>query len=109
LFNGSASTISFEIGTVGTINDAGTEINDFLFSPGNPIFGIAAGNAQGGTVENGVITNVGGDPFAEFLNNRGTGGALNFNDLGIYANDCYDHDKRGAGTCATASCASASS
>ena len=83
LFNWSASTISFNIGTVGTVNDAGTEVNDFLFSPGN---GIPGGDPTGGAVEGGVITNVVGDPFAGFLNNPGTGGALNFNDLANYAN-----------------------
>jgi hypothetical protein len=86
LFNGSASTISFNIGTVGTVNDAGTEINDFLFSAGNGIAGIPGGDATGGAVEGGVITNVVGDPFAGFLNNPGTGGALNVNDLANYAN-----------------------
>jgi hypothetical protein len=86
LFNGTATTISFNIGAVGTVNDAGTEINDFLFSPGNGIGGIPDGDPMGGADEGGVISNVIGDPFAGFLNNPGTGAALNFNDLATYAN-----------------------
>ncbi len=88
LLSGAATTISFNIGTIGTVNDAGTEVNDFAFSPGNPIAGIPAGDAPGGVVEGGVITNVvAADPFAGFLTPPGIDiSALNFNDLDQYAN-----------------------
>ncbi len=83
-------SISFDIGTVGTVNDAGTEINDFANAPGNPLFGIDAGQtlADQGDPENGVNANVIGDPYAGFLNTP-TGvdfGPLNFNDASQYAN-----------------------
>jgi len=90
LLDGSLTTISFNIGTVGTVNDAGTEVNDFANSPGNGIAGIAPGIPPNGEVEGGVITNVvSTDPFAEFLSQPPAGidiSALNFNDVSQYAN-----------------------
>lgn len=88
LLNGSVNTISFNVGNVGTINDAGTEVNDFAFSPNPPPFGLPEGNAPGGVDENGVITNVVGDPFAGFANIPGgfDTSILNFNDAALYAN-----------------------
>ena len=87
LLNGSVDTISFNIGTPGTVNDAGTEVNDFAFSPNPPPFGIPAGDAPGGADEGGVITNVIGDPFAAFLSQPGGDlSILNFNDAGLYPN-----------------------
>jgi len=83
-------SISFDIGTAGTVNDAGTEVNDFATSPGNPLFGIPAGQsaADEGVAEGGVNANVLGDPYAGFLNVP-TGvdfGPLNFNDTALYGN-----------------------
>ena len=84
--------IEFQIGTVGSVHEAGTEVNDFATAPGNPLFGIDVGQtADGqGAVENGVVTTVGpGNPFANFLNQDLANGAdlangpLNFNN---YAN-----------------------
>ena len=87
LFSGNVNTLSFNIGTPGTINDAGTEINDFAFSPNPPPFGIPAGDAPGGADEGGVVTNVVGDPFAAFLSQPGGDlSILNFNDAALYPN-----------------------
>ena len=87
LLNGTVNTISFNVGLPGTVNDAGTEVNDFAFSPNPPPFGIPAGDAPGGVAENGVITNVVGDPFAGFGSLPGSDlSALNFNDAALYPN-----------------------
>ena len=87
LLSGNVNTLSFNIGTPGTINDAGTEINDFAFSPNPPPFGIPAGDAPGGADEGGVVTNVVGDPFAAFLSQPGGDlSILNFNDAALYPN-----------------------
>ena len=87
LLSGNVNTLSFNIGTPGTINDAGTEINDFAFSPNPPPFGIPAGDAPGGADEGGVVTNVVGDPFAGFLSQPGGDlSILNFNDAALYPN-----------------------
>jgi len=70
LLDGSVNEVSFIIGMPGTVNDAGTEVNDFNTSAGNPLFPelpegqTAAGQ---GADENGVITNV-DSPYANFLN-----------------------------------------
>ncbi len=71
VLNGNATELSFNIGVPGSINDAGTEINDFLTSAGNGLFGFPGGQGgpNQGADENGVITNVtGNDPFVDFLN-----------------------------------------
>ncbi len=76
LYDGQGS-ISFLIGTPGTVNDAGTEEEDFAFSAGNPLFpgrGLPAGQAGpnlGPLDATMVIQNVVGDPFAGFLNAGG--------------------------------------
>ena len=76
------SSTSFFIGAPGTVNDAGTEVNDFATSAGNPLFGIAGGQtgANQGADEGGVNTNV-ASPFASFLNQPvgGVAGELDFN------------------------------
>ncbi len=78
--------ISFLIGAPGTVNDAGTEEEDFAFSAANGLFpgrGLPAGQGgpdQGPADATSVIQSVMGDPFAGFLNSAGvdlTG--LNFN------------------------------
>ncbi|MEM7466383.1 MAG: spondin domain-containing protein [Pseudomonadota bacterium] len=87
LLDGTVTTLSFDVGLPGTVNDAGTEVNDFAFSPNPPPFGIPAGDAPGGADENGVITNVVGDPFAAFLNQPGGDlSVLNFNNAALYPN-----------------------
>jgi hypothetical protein len=76
------NTLSFFIGASGTVNDAGTEVNDFATSAGNPLFGIPGGQGgpNQGADENGVNTNV-SVPFANFLNQPAGGvpSELNFN------------------------------
>jgi len=72
LYNAPAGTqITFFIGT--TVNDAGTEVNDFSTSAATGLFPqLGLGDGQGGpntgADENGVIRNVDGIPFAGFLN-----------------------------------------
>lgn len=70
LFTGAVSSISFNIGEPGTVNDAGTEINDFDTSAGNGFFpGLPAGQSgpNVGADEGGVNANV-MSPFANFAN-----------------------------------------
>ncbi|MGJ8678073.1 MAG: spondin domain-containing protein [Akkermansiaceae bacterium] len=66
------TNITFDVSTVW---DAGTELEDFAFSAGNPIVGsgaglnIPAGDAANGTDQNGVISVVtAADPFSAFAN-----------------------------------------
>jgi len=80
-------SISFDIGLAGTVNDAGTEINDFDFTAGNPLFGLPGGQTgpNQGADEFGVVTNVTGDPFADFLNAPGVDlSQFNFNNEKLY-------------------------
>ena len=87
LINGTVSSISFNIGMAGTVNDAGTEVNDFAFSPNPPPFGIPAGDPTGGVDEGGVVTKVSGDPYAAFLSQPGSDlSVLNFNNAALYPN-----------------------
>lgn len=88
---GTTNSLSFDIG--GTVWDAGTEINDFDTSPGNGLFpalGLPAGAGGDGVGarENGVITEVTGDPYTGFLNTPAGAdfGPLNFNDAALYPN-----------------------
>ena len=55
---------------VATVWDAGTELEDFAFSAGNPIIGVSTvGDAPNGTAQNGTIAAVTGpDPFGAFAN-----------------------------------------
>lgn len=96
LLDGSGS-ISFVIGAPGTVNDAGTEEEDFDFAapplgglqglfPGAGFSGDAGQTApdQGPADATAVVTSVAGDPYASYLNNDGydlTG--LNFNELPV--------------------------
>ena len=85
LLDGTISKLSFDIFAV---YDAGTEINDFATSAGNPIFGIVPGQTGGnqGADENGVITQVGGLAFASFLNVAGIDvGRFNFDNFSSIA------------------------
>ncbi|MEM6641044.1 MAG: spondin domain-containing protein [Pseudomonadota bacterium] len=91
LFDGIANEIVFNIGTAGTVNDAGTEINDFATSAGNGLFPGLGGGQSGpnqGADEGGVNANVLGDPFGGFLNTPGGFdlSLFNFNDTSLYAN-----------------------
>jgi len=89
LFNNGGS-FSFNIGTNGNINDAGTEINDFTTSAGNGLFaGLPPmqGAPNTGADENGVVHNV-VNPFSGFLNTP-TGfdlTAFDFNSASLYPN-----------------------
>ncbi len=88
--------ITFFIGQ--SVNDSGTEVNDFAFSAANGLFpqlNIGTGQAgpDTGTDENGVVTNVtAADPFSAFLNQPVGFGtdpdvdALNFNNASLYPN-----------------------
>jgi len=87
------SEITFFIGQ--TVNDAGTEVNDFLTSPANGLFpglGLPAGVASDGAAQNGVIANVNGIPYAGFLNSPGSldtnpdAALIDFNRGDLYAN-----------------------
>lgn len=65
------SEITFFIGQ--TVNDAGTEVNDFGTGPGNGLFpqlNIVGGQSgpDDGADQNGVILNVDGIPYGGFLN-----------------------------------------
>lgn len=87
LLDGSVNEISFFIGLLGTVNDAGTEVNDFNSSAGNPLFpGLPAGQtaAGQGADENGVITIV-DNPYLNFLNTP-TGVDLSALDFSQYPN-----------------------
>lgn len=61
--------------------DAGTELEDFATSAGNPLLGLPDGNAAGGTAQGGVVSLVTApNPFASFANQPGgfNPAALNF-------------------------------
>ncbi len=85
LYDGTGS-ISFDIGLPGTVNDAGTEVNDYTTSAANGLFGLGGGQGgpNNGADENGVNTNVNGNPFENF--GISTPAAFNFNDAGLYPN-----------------------
>ena len=90
------SPLTFIIGAAGTVNDAGTEINDFVTAaPGGAnlpgLFpGIGLPNGQSGpdtgADENGVNANV-TNPFGSFLNADGVDlSQFQFNDTDLYPN-----------------------
>jgi hypothetical protein len=87
LYDGQGS-ISFLIGTPGSVNDAGTEEEDFAFSAGNPLFpgrSLPAGQMGpnlGPPDSTTAIHNVLGSPFAGFLSAGSVDFAgLDFNQL----------------------------
>ena len=96
LYNAAPGTqITFFIG--GTVNDAGTEVNDFSTSAGNALFPqLGLGDGQGGpdigADEDDVVRNVVGIPFGGFLNspsNLDTNAAaaqIDFNRGDLYPN-----------------------
>ncbi len=76
--DGTFASASFNVLSV---YDAGTEINDFATSAGNPLFGIAGGQGgpNQGAAEGGVVSAASGADFALFLNSAGVNLApLNF-------------------------------
>ena len=101
LLSSSSGSLSFNIGTAGTVNDAGTEVNNFWTSAGNGLFagtGLEDGGQSGpnqGADENGVNTNVtSANPFNDFIITNTVGTVLdiasntlpllNFNDTNLY-------------------------
>ena len=71
---------------VTTVWDAGTELEDFEFSTGNPLFsGLPDPDTAGGTDQNGVIAMVTStDPFSLFANNISLDtNAFNFSGLEV--------------------------
>ena len=77
-FLGNISTPAFDISgltptaplefTLSSIYDAGTELNDFATSPGNPLLGLPGGNALMSADDMDTsIRLVGADPFNDFL------------------------------------------
>ncbi|MEL7450952.1 MAG: spondin domain-containing protein [Pseudomonadota bacterium] len=90
ILDGITNEISFTVGTPGSVYDAGTEVNDFSFAAGNGFFpglGPGQGGPNQGTDENGVVTAVTGDPYANFLNANGFDTSLlNFNNTSLYTN-----------------------
>lgn len=92
LLSKDVSSISFNVGLSGVVNDAGTEINDFTTSAGNPLYpGLGSGQTgpQQGEPENGDVGSVSA-PFVNFLNRPAdfdTAFAnLDFNDETLYPN-----------------------
>lgn len=85
-------SIDILIGAPGSVNDAGTEAEDFNFSAANGLFGSAGlaggqtGPNQGPDDANAFVRNVAGDPFAGFANIPGGADLsnLNFNNAGLY-------------------------
>ena len=83
------TSIAFKVGLSGTVNDAGTEVNDFATSAGNPLFGLAPGQSgpNEGADENGVNTKV-ITPYSDFLNTPAdflaTSSELKFNNSALY-------------------------
>ena len=80
------SSLVFEFGRV---YDAGTELEDFAFSPGNGIIGIdTASDPGGGTAQGGNISLVSGaDPFGGFANTS----------PGTFDSTVFDFNANGAG------------
>lgn len=82
--------VTFLIGTPTTINDAGTEAQDFATSAGNPLFGLPTGQTgpnQGADDPSAFVRNVTGDPYAGFANIPGGADLtpLNFNNSALYS------------------------
>lgn len=96
LYNAPLGTeITFFIGQ--SVNDAGTEVNDFATSAANGLFpqlgiGPGQGGPDTGADEGGVVHNVDGIPFAGFLNSPGSldvnpdAALIDFNRADLYAN-----------------------
>lgn len=92
------TSISFDIGLPGTINDAGTEVNFANISGAGDMedetvagLGVLGAGYMGqsmpdvGDAENGVVANV-ADPFGSAMSLLDAHSNLNFNDAGLYPN-----------------------
>ena len=85
------TSFSFDIGLPGTVNDAGTEVNDFATSAANGLFGLPGGQTgpNQGADENGVNANV-ITPFSDFqgipADFLATQSELLFNNAALYPN-----------------------
>lgn len=69
ILSNTGESISFFIGAAGTVNDAGTEADDFNTSAGNGLFGLAGGQTgpdQGADDPLAFIRSITGDPYANF-------------------------------------------
>ena len=83
------TSLSFDIGLPGTVNDAGTEVNDFATSAGNGLFGLPGGQSgpNEGADEGGVNGNV-VTPYSDFLNTPANFisdyANLKFNNIALY-------------------------
>lgn len=80
LLAGDATSVTY---TIGRVFDAGTEINDFATSAGNPLVGLAPGQtmANQGASENGVVTEVSSNAYLNYLNINGSDiSSLDFNE-----------------------------
>ncbi len=88
LYDGSGS-ISFLIGLPGTVNDAGTEAEDYTTSAANGLFGLSGGQSgpnQGAADPNGLIRNVvGSNPISALGFPGGTPAEFDFNDASLYS------------------------
>ena len=88
LYDGSGS-VSFNIGLAGTVNDAGTEVESYVTSAANGLFGLAGGQSGPniGADQNGVNANVlGPNPLSALNFVEGTPAAFDFNDTSLYPN-----------------------
>lgn len=88
LYDGEGS-VSFNIGLPGLVNDAGTEVESYITSAANGLFGLAGGQSgpDQGADENGVNANVlGPNPLSALNFVEGTPAAFDFNDSALYAN-----------------------
>ena len=88
---GTSDSISFNIGLPGTVNDAGTEAEDYNFSAANGLFGLPGGQAgpnMGPADQNNLIRNVLGPNPLGALNFPGNPdlSAFDFNNAALYPN-----------------------
>lgn len=88
LYDGSG-TVSFLIGTPNTVNDAGTEAEDYNTSAGNPLFGQPGGqggpDSPAGSLGLPISNVTASDPFAALNFPGGAPSEFNFNDPSIYS------------------------
>ena len=81
----SGGSLSFNIGLAGTINDAGTEVNDYNTSAANGLFGLSGGQsaANTGADENGANVNV-ANAYSDF--GISVPAEFDFNNASLYSN-----------------------
>lgn len=93
-FLGNISTPAFDLSslsvgnplsfTLSNLYDAGTELNDFATSPGNPLLGLPGGDAVLSAPDSdGTIRLAGADPFSGFLNAPAGGFSPNISQLRV--------------------------